>query len=108
MAPDCKSGARKRYAGSNPALPSVRGRCIVVMPLPSKQESRVRFPPPAPKKACKHRRFCVEEPRLCPNTVHAPKKLLENKQLRNAWVLTEAAGDRARCAKNSRSPKLKA
>jgi hypothetical protein len=25
-----------------------RGRCIMVMPLPSKQESRVRFPPPAP------------------------------------------------------------
>ena len=24
MAPDCKSGARKRYAGSNPALPSSR------------------------------------------------------------------------------------
>lgn len=23
MAPDCKSGARKRYAGSNPALPKV-------------------------------------------------------------------------------------
>lgn len=23
MAPDCKSGARKRYAGSNPALPRV-------------------------------------------------------------------------------------
>ncbi len=26
----------------------VRGRCIMVMPLPSKQETRVRFPPPAP------------------------------------------------------------
>jgi hypothetical protein len=24
MAPDCKSGARKRYAGSNPALPNAR------------------------------------------------------------------------------------
>ena len=24
MAPDCKSGARERYAGSNPALPNVR------------------------------------------------------------------------------------
>src|ERR1700723_2636411 len=48
MAPDCKSGVRKRYAGSNPALPNSRGRCIVVMPLPSKQESRVRFPPPPP------------------------------------------------------------
>ena len=23
MAPDCKSGVRKRYAGSNPALPTV-------------------------------------------------------------------------------------
>ena len=23
MAPDCKSGARKRYAGSNPALPTI-------------------------------------------------------------------------------------
>ena len=25
-----------------------RGRCVMVRPLPSKQETRVRFPPPAP------------------------------------------------------------
>lgn len=69
MAPGCKPGSRRRYAGSNPARPTMaskraslpgtraavsvphkieRGRCIMVMPLPSKQESRVRFPPPAP------------------------------------------------------------
>jgi hypothetical protein len=75
MAPGCKPGARKRYAGSNPALPSVCGRCIVVMPLPSKQESRVRFPPPAPKKSCKYRLFFAEGCRSCPKRVHAPKLL---------------------------------
>jgi hypothetical protein len=31
-----------------------RGRCIMVMPLPSKQELRVRFPPPAPEKPLFH------------------------------------------------------
>jgi hypothetical protein len=43
------TGRQSKTQGSRKLITAtVRGRCIMVMPLPSKQESRVRFPPPAP------------------------------------------------------------